>query len=194
MAVVTHIVFAFVYVCSCICICMNIFSSLNLRGHFGQNIWCHGRQIWTDPEVWSGSYFNLSQRQTYTLLCNTWEFDKKNGQIVFLGVRLPICLGTSSKQFSFCSNCSWRSCVIESFLHKKTVNNILPRAQKIFVINVLARFFQSDSSSSYCQFHMKKTTTEPKKLLDASIWFQTASQQNTTNAKSNIQLFHIYKV
>ena len=51
---------------------------------------------------------------------NTWEFDKKNsGQIVFLGVRLPICLGTSSKQFSFCSICSWRSCVIESFLHKK---------------------------------------------------------------------------
>ena len=61
---------------------------------------------------------------------NAWEFDKKNGQIVFLGVRLPICLGTSSKQFSFCSNCSWRSCVIESFRHKKTVNNILPRVHE----------------------------------------------------------------
>ena len=72
---------------------------------------------------------------------NTWEFDKKKWSDNFLGVRLPICLGTSSKQFNFCSNCSWRSCVIESFLHKKkTVNNILPRAQKIFVINVLARF------------------------------------------------------
>ena len=58
-------------ICSCICICMNKFSSLNLRGHFGQNIWCHGRQIWTDPEVWSGSYFNLSQRQIYTLL---WQY------------------------------------------------------------------------------------------------------------------------
>ena len=55
----------------CICMCMNIFSSLNLRGHFGQNIWCHGRQIWTNPEVWSGSYFNLSQKQTNTLL---WQY------------------------------------------------------------------------------------------------------------------------